>query len=174
MVFAVLGLFYSLGCVVSTLLTNENVCAIICLVRTFVLLRGQEFTQPADLREMKAPSFNRTPNDRKHRLASLPPGGRVRRNCFLLLGCGGMRWVWADVGIGPYETVEARTCTAHEISARIPHPPLRGTFPPGEGFVVLLPVIRGAVVGWGFGPMCLNRPLRRGWVCGGNKKDRRS
>ena len=29
--------------------------------------------------------------------------------------------------------MEARTCTANEISARIPHPSLRDTFPPGEG-----------------------------------------
>ena len=31
--------------------------------------------------------------------------------------------------------VEARTCTANQISSRIPHPSLRDTFPPGEGFV---------------------------------------
>ena len=48
--------------------------------------------------------------------------------------------IWGAVGelalgrcasIGPYETEEARTCTTNEISARIPHPSLRDTFPPG-------------------------------------------
>ena len=53
-----------------------------------------------------------------------------------------MRWrnrVWADVVIGPYGVSggaeEARTCTANRLTARIPHPSLRDTFPPGEGQV---------------------------------------
>ena len=53
-----------------------------------------------------------------------PPGGRVRRTASFY---SGVRWgnqLWADVVIGPYETVEARTCTANQIAARIPHPPL--------------------------------------------------
>ena len=45
----------------------------------------------------------------------LPPRGRVRRNCFLLLGCGGGTEVWADVVIGPYETVEERTYSLFTI-----------------------------------------------------------
>ena len=115
---------------------------------------------------------------------------RLRRfftHCFLLLGCGGRWRVWADVVIGPYEAVEARTCTANEISARIPHPPLRGTFPPGEGLVVLLPSVGGcggirwvwadvpqsAPTAWlGGAVVCgglwaiLESPLRRDWGCG--------
>ena len=33
-----------------------------------------------------------------------------------------------DIGIGLMDG------TGLQVSARVPHPPLRGTFPPGEGF----------------------------------------
>ena len=61
--------------------------------------------------------------------------------------------------------MEAPTCTANEISARIPLPSLRDTFPPGEGFVVLLPVLWAAVVCGGLG-RCGHRPLRWGSMGG--------
>ena len=54
-----------------------------------------------------------------------------------LLPSVGVRWWDGGLGrcasIGPYETVEARTCTANRVFTRIPHPALRATFPPGEG-----------------------------------------
>ena len=90
-----------------------------------------------------------------------PTRGKGSSYCFLLLGCGGRWRVWADVGIGPYETVEAPTCTANRIAARIPLPPLRGTFPPGEGFVLLLPSVEVRWYAVGLG-RCGHRPLRNG------------
>ena len=57
------------------------------------------------------------------------------------------------------------TCTTNEISARIPHPALRATFPRGEGFVVLLPSVGVRLWDGGLG-RCGHRPLRRGWGCG--------
>ena len=57
------------------------------------------------------------------------PRGKGRQ---LVLPSVGVRWRTVGLGrcasIGPYETVEARSCTANQISARIPHPPLRGTW----------------------------------------------
>ena len=119
--------------------------------------------------------LHRTPNDRKHRLASLPPGGRCREATDE--ECG-------RKSHSPYKSVpppnqrpvilseqseskDLRTNSTQNVTfvrrslhslrsvemtelfvwwrplrflyrqivARIPHPPLRGTFPPGEGFV---------------------------------------
>ena len=72
-----------------------------------------------------------------------------------------MRGGWADVGIGPYETVEARTCTTNEITARIPLPSLRDTFPPGEGTPIGASVCWGCGGGIGFGPMWSSAPTKR-------------
>ena len=60
-----------------------------------------------------------------HRFAvPLPPGGR-----YFVGGWG-----------------EARTFSVRQIAARIPHPSLRDTFPPGEGFVETASFCFGAVV----------------------------
>ena len=78
-------------------------------------------------------------------LLQTPPG----EGFVVLLPSVGVRWRDGDLGrcasIGPYGViggaVDARTCTANRLTARIPHPALRATFPPGEGFVVLLPSV---------------------------------
>ena len=125
--------------------------------------------------------LHRTPNDRKHQLAYLPPGGRCREATDE--ECG-------QKSHSPYksmppphhrpvilseqsESKDLRTDSTQNVTfvrrslhslrsvemtellvrwrslrflyrqivARIPHPALRATFPPGEGFVVLLPSV---------------------------------
>ena len=44
-----------------------------------------------------------------------------------------------------------------QATARIPHPPLRGTFPPGEGFTKALPKASGVDWGWWPDPWAFNR-----------------
>ena len=131
-----------------------------CLHRTPCLSLWERWPSVSEVGEGANPQ--RTSNTLSVTANAVPalPEGEPRAPAALfhpLLPSVGVRWRDGDLGrcasIGPYETVEARTCTANRIFARIPHPALRATFPPGEGFVVLLPVIWGA--GGGKAPQAL-------------------
>ena len=102
-------------------------------------------------------------NDRKHRLASLPPGGRCREATDEECGRKSHSSYKYQAFSWAVTPVEAFGCS--KTLGYLPHsssgPP--GHLPPGGRDRRTASFCWGAVVCGRFGPMCLNRPLRRGW-----------